>query len=388
MPAVHRFPMSVAIALCLAAAAALAQDYKPVTCKAPLPYQGTPVYAKPVVLPPADFTFGGAFDDATTGRLNQAMTDAMKATGAAVMTAAVATPAGVWHATRAADGSNAPLRLYWASAGKAFTAVVVMQLVEEGRLALGDPASRWVRQIPNAPAITVDHLLHHTSGLFSANEDPAARAQPRYRTPDEGLAISASHGAMFCPGQYWRYSNTGYAVLGRIIEQVDRRSYAEAVNARVMAPLGLPALRALEPADEPADVAPLVPTTDAGPKMQANWGYAAGSVVGSAEDMIRFWHALLSGKLLSAVATSRLFDRLYPMFDQGTYYGRGVMLYVVPDPVQGERVWLGHSGGAPGIKSIVAYSAADRAFVAVALTADGSAEATANLLLRQLQPPR
>ena len=99
--------------------------------------------------------------------------------------------------------------------------------------------------------------------------------------------------------------------------------------------------------------------------------------------MLRFWQALLTAKLLSDDNTRRMFERLYPMFDPGTFYGRGVMLYAFED--QGvSTVWLGHSGGAPGAKAVVAYAPSIQAMVAVALTGEGSAEATANLLLKQL----
>jgi D-alanyl-D-alanine carboxypeptidase len=310
------------------------------------------------------------------------MTDAMGRTRAGVMSAAVGTDAGVWSATRAADGTASAQSLAWASAGKAFTAVVVLQLVQEGRLTLTDPLARWLPAFPNAAAITVDHLLQHTAGVFSANEDLEARAEPRYRAPVESIDIAARHGAMFCPGQFWRYSNTGYTMLGQIIEAVDGRPYHEAVQARVLARFGGTSLRALAPGEEPVDVAPPLPTNPDQPRVVPNWAYAAGSIVGSAGDMVTFWHALLTGKLLDARRTALLFERLYPMFDEATYYGRGVMLYVLPAEA-GSAVWLGHSGGAPGVKSIVAYSAADRAIVAVALTGDGNAQAAAFLLLRQ-----
>ena len=80
-----------------------------------------------------------------------------------------------------------------------------------------------------------------------------------------------------------------------------------------------------------------------------------------------------------------MFERLYPMFGQPQFYGRGVMLYEVPKPDGGAQVWLGHSGGCPGIKAVVAYAPEAGAFVAVALNNDGSAEATAHLLLKALK---
>jgi D-alanyl-D-alanine carboxypeptidase len=355
-----------------------------VDCDQARPYEGLPLYSGAVQLPGSDSTLGQAFDAATAQRLDQAMRDAMRHTRAEVMSAAVATADRRWHATLGADGAPRRQRLYWASVGKALTATVVMQLVDEGRLRLDDPLSRWVPGIPNAAVITIDHLLQHTAGVYSANEDPDRRADPRYHAPEDDVAVATRHGALFCPGQYWRYSNTGYSLLGRIIEAVDGRPYHESVNQRIAVRLGLATLRALAPQEEAADVAPLRPGDAAQTPMKPYWGYAAGCVVASADDMLRFWHALTTGALLGRERTASLFERLHPMFDTGTFYGRGVMLYTFSHPRLGARTWLGHSGGSPGIKALVAYSPADQAFVAVALTGDGAAEATANLLLTQL----
>ena len=364
--------------------ASVENSYKAVTCDTSLQYDGTPLYQGAIEFPTNDFIFGDTFDESMNLVFDKAMAQAMARTKANVMSAAVATKNGVWKATRSSNGSSEEALLYWASVGKALTATVIMQLVEEGKLSLDQSASQWVTSLPNASSITIDHLLQHTSGLFSANEDLVARKNPRYHSPEENIKISTRHGAMFCPGQHWRYSNTGYTVLGKIIEQVDGRPYHEAVNARISARLELDTLRALAPLEQAGDVSPLIPADGTQPLMFPSWGYAAGSVVSSAEDMVRFWHALLTAKLLNDKNTENLFEHLYPMFDENSFYGRGVMLYSLPSNTLGAKTWLGHSGGTQGGKAVVAYSPNDKAFVAVALTGDGSAEASAHLLLKQL----
>jgi len=362
-----------------------AQDYAPAKCRSALPYEGAKLYAQKVELP-LDYEFRGAdFNGDAIERLDSAMKDAMKFSKAAHMTASLATTDAIWRSTRSSDETQEPVRLYWASVGKALTAVVIMQLVEEGELKLTDPVSRWTPELPNGAFTSVDHLLLHTAGLFSANEDVEFRKSPRYLTPKEAIRISVSHGAMFCPGQHWRYSNTGYTILGQIIEAIEGQPYHEVVNRRIAKPLQLTTLRALAPHESPTDVAPLTPADGMKPGHSPDWGYSAGSVVSSAEDMLRFWHALLTARLVSPENTSRMFEELYPMFGSRTYYGRGVMLYELPGEEKGQiKKWLGHSGGTPGAKAVVAYSAHDRAFVAVALSGDGSAEAAANLLLKML----
>jgi D-alanyl-D-alanine carboxypeptidase len=350
-------------------------------CASRVAYAGAPLYAKAVELPPSDLALGERYPPEVEARLTAALAEASQRTGAPALGVAIADARGLYE-------SQTPKRFYWASVGKAFTATAVLQLVEEGKLRLDDPLAKWFPDFPNAAWITVDDLLLHTAGIFSANEDRKLREKPRRLTPHESIALSARHGALFCPGGNWRYSNTGYTFLGLILEALEGKPYAEIIRARILGPLGLETLRVVTPEDPLTDLAPLTPKDGSAPVMSPAWAEAAGSVVGSAGDMLRFWHALLTGKLLSREATARRFERLYPMFDSGTFYGRGVMVY----DTQG-LLWLGHSGGTPGAKAVVAYSPSDRAFVAVALNTDGPAEAVANLLLRALRadpaaPPR
>lgn len=112
---------------------------------------------------------------------------------------------------------------------------------------------------------------------------------------------------------------------------MDGEPYHQAVARRIIGPLGLKALRALAPRGSPADLAPAEPAMPESFVMVPGWACATGSIVGSAEDMLAFWHALLTGRLLSLHTVAQMFDRLYPMFDSGSYYGRGVMLYAVAD---------------------------------------------------------
>jgi D-alanyl-D-alanine carboxypeptidase len=79
-----------------------------------------------------------------------------------------------------------------------------------------------------------------------------------------------------------------------------------------------------------------------------------------------------------------MFATLYPMFDEGTYYGMGVMVFDVPDK-DGRLLLLGHAGGTPGASAIMAYSPHDNVLVAVALTGDGPAPAVANQLLKTVR---
>jgi D-alanyl-D-alanine carboxypeptidase len=360
-----------------------AVDYEPVTCNVHAAYAGRPLHAAMEVSTPTGSVPDTALNAQMTQRLDAAFATTLSAAHAASMTAAIAIPGkGFWQQN--VVPAEAPV-LFWASAGKAFTAVVVLQLAAEGKLSLDDSVARWIADVPNGTVVTVRDLLAHTAGLYSANEDPQALAEPRYRSPSETLAIARQHGAMFCPGANWRYSNTGYDLLGEIIAAVDGQPFEQAITARIIRPLGLRTTRALPPGGDADGVAPLVSAKEL--PINPSWAGAAGPIVSDAADMLRFWAALLEGRLVDRNTVSAMFSMLYPMFDDGTFYGLGVMVFDVPDK-KGRLLWLGHAGGTPGAGAIIAYSPADNAFVAVALTGDGPATAVANLLLQAARTPQ
>lgn len=374
--------VGLALVLTVTPAMAVAADYKPVVCTSAVTYAGAPLHA-PVAPPLLPEVPKAALDPEVVARLEAGFLRAKAATRAPAMTAAVLVPGkGGWERT---DSGDQPPLLFWASAGKSLVAIVVLQLVEAGKLNLEDPIGKYVAGVPNGDVVTIRDLLAHTGGLFSANEDLKARAERRSHTLDEDVKIIARHGAMACPGERWRYSNTGYALLGRVIERVDGRSWQDAIDARIVKPLGLKSLRMLTDGDKAEDVARLVSAKEA--PISPAWAGPAGPAVGSAGDMARVWAGFLGGQLLKRETVAAMFGQLYPMFDAGSFYGLGVMAIEVPQADGSKSLWLGHLGGTPGASAVVAYSVKDAAIVAAALTGDGSAAATANLLLGQVHLP-
>ena len=200
--------------------------------------------------------------------------------------------------------------------------------------------------------------------------------------PGDLIAIAARHGSDFCAGEYWYYSNTGYVMLARILEQVEGAPYHEVIRRRILEPLHLSRTVALAPRMKLASLATCYsgtrPDTDFDPSLP----FGAGVIVGPADDMVRYWEALLTGRLLPRESVARMFERLYPMFDPGTFYGRGVMVYEFGTGADA-GTWLGHSGGKEGCKAVVAFDVRTRLYVAVALNGDVSAEACANRLLKE-----
>lgn len=287
---------------------------------------------------------------------------------APAVSAAVAIPGqGRWAATRGLARRDPPApavpsqSFQAASTTKTFTAAIVLQLVAEGRLRLDDAVERWFPEVPNASLITIDHLLRHTNGLVSFNVLPALGAA--YRPPREAIALAARERPQFCPGTNWAYTNTGYVMLGEIIERLEGRGLSDVFDGRLLRPLGLDrtTLR------RPGVAWPIVTGHASGRPITVEDGYAtayaAGSLATTAGELVAFWHALLSGRLVDAETVRAMFTDMAAMGPDGqSFYGRGVQLYDVP---QGPGLMLGHSGGIAGFTSVVAYVAAEDVFISV-----------------------
>jgi D-alanyl-D-alanine carboxypeptidase len=380
----RRTLLAAAAAATLPGPASAARVKKAPRCKGRVAYAGPPLRA-----PLAAGTLEAAAQ-AGSARLQPIIDDALEAKfeqavgkmQVQALTAALARADGtLWTQTHAASGAP-PTRFFWASVGKAYTATAVLQLVEEGKLALDAPIARWAPNLPNAAHITIEDLLGHTSGLFSFQEDEGLRADPGYKPPQRLLATAAGQPPLFCPGAAWSYSNTGYVLLGTILEAVDGKPYDQVLSGRIIERLDLRETSVLAPGRTPAGMAPPVP---AGEDLATP--FAAGAVAASAADVVRFWRALLSNRLHGQDVTARRLARLYPMagVSPAGFYGLGVIVsdLALADPSAADS-WIGHAGGLPGAKAMVAYSLEKQAYVAVALTGEGSPEATANLLLSGL----
>jgi D-alanyl-D-alanine carboxypeptidase len=306
---------------------------------------------------------------------------------------------GLWSATRGfaradtrepvTDTSLFPV----ASVTKSFTAARVLKLVEEGRLRLDAPVSTWFPDVPNASVMTVEDLLENTHGLVSFNALPDFVDGP-YRSPEELIRLATAQPPQFCPGGYWAYSNTGYVMLGRILEQVEGEPLEALLREHLLRPLGLTHTVLLAPGGAP-------PRTVSGhvagtPVLDIDYAtpFSAGGIASTAADLVRFWHALMSGGVLAPETVRDQFqdmhsmDVMYPPAQPGNTmaYGRGVQLYEIP---QGPGLMLGHSGGIRGFTSVVAYVAQDDVFVSVVFNdSQVSAEAGLWALVRALREHR
>ncbi len=179
----------------------------------------------------------------TVAKLEAAFADVFARSKAASLSVAVFLPdQGLWQAvrSRADQPALAPdARFHAGSIGKLFTAVAVLQLVDEGKFGLATTLDRWFPKIPGARRITIDQLLSHTSGL----DDPAAQrdAGPDRvsRSPADWVRSVEGGRSIFAPGKKWSYLNAGYVLLGLIVEQERGLPLAQVFQSRLFEPLGL-----------------------------------------------------------------------------------------------------------------------------------------------------
>ena len=240
---------------------------------------------------------------------------------------------------------------------KTFTGTVVLQLVDEGRLALDDPVSEYQPEVPNGENITIRQILNMTSGLFSYTEDEdfnrTLDTEPKkVWEPEELVGIGFEHEPYFRPGDGFHYSNTNTILLGMLVEQLTGRALEEEFEERIFGPLGMrdslmpelssaaipdphprgymyqtnveslnspllegkEAERADREAGEPKDV------TDDNP----SWAWAAGSGISTVDDMVVWAKADATGELLSPEAQKERLSWVSPPPSPGAEYGLAI----------------------------------------------------------------
>ena len=238
------------------------------------------------------------------------------------------------------------------SVGKQFTAACVMLLVEEGKLALDDPITRHVPELPASwRTITVRHLLSHTSGIPDYAD--STLDYRRDYAEDDLVRLAASLTRAFAPGESWSYSNTGYILLGILIRRVTGRFYGDFLIERVFAPLGMGDTRIISEADivfRRADGYRLVD----GALQHQSWvspslnTTADGSLYLTVHDLAR-WAVNLNHPRVPAPASLEASWTPIRLNGGGTYgYGFGWAL----QPQRGYRR-IGHGGSWQGFRATV-----------------------------------
>ena len=237
---------------------------------------------------------------------------------------------------------------------KMFTAAAILLLAEDGRLKLDDPITRFLPEFP-IDKVTVRHLLNHTSGLVSFTDLPDYREKIRQDvTHDEIVDRFKDLPPHFAPGERYRYCNSGYYLLGMIIEIASEKEYEAFLVERIFDPLKLNASY--------YDWGPpIIPQRARGYNF---WGgklsnapfnsmtqpFAAGALASTAGDLLKFNKALVSGQLLKKESRKEMIEPATLSNGKKSRYGLGCFIR----QQSGEK-WIGHGGSIVGFGCQLAW---------------------------------
>lgn len=233
---------------------------------------------------------------------------------------------------------------------KQFTAAAILQLAEQGKVGLDDPISKYYDAPAAWSGVTIKHLLTHTSGIPSYTGLPGFFAGPLARTdmkPEAIVALTRDKPLEFEPGKRFAYDNTGYVLLGIVIEKASGQTYAAYLQDHIFGPLGL-----THTGYDASET--ILPNRAAGydrrngkvintPYLAMSLPYAAGSLYSTVDDLLAWDAALRSGKVISPASVAAMFT------DYGFKYGYGQFL----ETRDGRRYWQ-HGGGINGFTTILA----------------------------------
>ena len=260
-----------------------------------------------------------------------------------------------------------------ASVGKQFTAAAAMLLVEDGRLSLDDPVTRYLPEAPPAwSAIRIRHLLTHTAGIPDYRTEALAADMRRSYSEQEMVQMVCASKLEFPPGERFSYSNPGYLLLGVIIGRVAGHHYSDVLGERVFRPLGMKSAREIDDAD-------IVMHRAAGYRLLkghlANQEWMApennktadGSLYLSISDMIAWDRALREGKILSTKSWRTVFTPV--RLNSGRTYPYGFGWNVAT--IAGQTV-ESHSGGSQGFATYISrYLGDDLSIIVLSNLAEG-----------------
>ena len=267
---------------------------------------------------------------------------------------------------------------------KMFTAAILLQLHEEGLLSLDDSLSIWLPElaasIPNGEVMTLRQLASHTAGLNEYERDLYPLPQligdqtllERGFTPEEIVQwVAANKPPLFEPGSpgAWQYSNTGYVLLGMVLESATGQRLGELYGQRIFEPLGLDSAMLLEGIPQDGQIARGYNAMNGDYADMTRWNasgaWAAGALAMNAADLAAFAHALMDGRLFQNDETLGLMTDFVSTGQDHGFTGYGLGLAQLQD-----GTW-GHAGGTPGFGSSLVIDPA-REMVVVFLGNSGS----------------
>ncbi|RYU92493.1 serine hydrolase [Mucilaginibacter terrigena] len=228
------------------------------------------------------------------------------------------------------------------SVTKMFTATLIFQLIEEGKLKPDDKLDRFFPQIPNAGKITIEQILAHRSGIHEVTEDQNFKSRRfMVTTKDEMLGFIASTTPDFEPGTKYNYSSAGYFVLGCIIEKITGKTYAEALKKRISDKIGLKdtylGIGKIDPAKNESYSYKYGRDWEQQPETNMSILFGSGAMVSTTADMAKFIKALFDLKLVSQASLKQITQKELGI---ATFKYNGKTLYGHTGGIDGFGAWL------------------------------------------------
>ncbi|TXS36421.1 serine hydrolase domain-containing protein [Streptomyces sp. OR43] len=254
---------------------------------------------------------------------------------------------------------------------KTFTVTALLELVDDHRIRLDDPISKYVPGVRDGDRITLRHLAEMRSGLFPYTADAdfthdLLSNPQRHFTPKELLAYGMKHRNTFEPGAQFQYSNSNLVLLGLVIEKVSGQRIEDVIHHRVLRPSrlrhtlfptgpGFP-----EPHPRGYTNQTLSGETEDATDWNPSWAWSAGAMISGLQDLRRWARTVATGELLSpATQAQRL--RTLPTGIPGLSYGLGIFE---------TGGWIGHNGSLPGYETVTVYLPSQRATLVIMINTD------------------
>ena len=251
---------------------------------------------------------------------------------------------------------------------KQFTAASILLLEERGKLSVGDPVKKYLQGAPAAwDKITIFNLLTHTSGIPNFTSFPDyQKLEPFAATPEQLVARFRDKPLDFEPGEKWQYSNSGYVLLGHLIEKITGDSYEKFVRENLFTPLGMKdsgydSNSAVIPHRASGYVSGKNGFENAG-FIHMSIPHGAGALYSTTEDLLKWEQGLFGGKLLKAASL----QKMTTPFKSNYAFGLQV------ETVGGHKV-IEHGGGIEGFNTELAYYPDDKLTVVVLGNVNGGA---------------
>jgi D-alanyl-D-alanine carboxypeptidase len=303
---------------------------------------------------PGTFSSSKEFNKNIKDSLSKYLDSVFKDINLSGISVAVGIPdTGIWTTVR--QNGNDPFRIdtntifHAESTGKMYTSVIILKLIEQGILSLDATIDNWFSFIPKSDKITIRHLLMHTSGIRSFESCKEYDYTKVYQ-PMEKVKWSIKYPYLFEPGKSFAYSNTGYIILGLIAEQATGKSFENLLQENIITPLGLTNTYAITM--ENKEIVIKVKGHSGGKPIEhmedVTGPSYSGCIASTPKDIILFFQALMSGRLLTKESVQEMFTDMNRFHDMQVpvFYGKGIM--ALPDVPVNEfpyDLFIEHNGG-------------------------------------------